>query len=158
MDNLQNDPTSNLIEHSKVESGHIMAFVYWGRIKNHNRDKSNLQVEDLYNKQRFDVTGESLINSSLSADQYKNTEKVTKTKAAEILSSSFHIPLTVCFDKQDGKERVIRGRLLSTEPLLGRSYVEDLDLEGDSKKRLRLVDHRTIKWLIVQNVKYIVSS
>jgi|SRR5882762_2475009 len=150
---------TNSSDSKKVEAGHIMAFVYWGRVKGHNFNKSSLQVQDLdNNNQPFEVMGESLINSSLSADQFSQESKTTKTKAAEILSSSFHVPLTVCFEKQDGKERILRGRLLSTEHLLGRSYCEDLDLEGDSKKRMRLVDHRTIKWLIVQNVKYTVNQ
>jgi hypothetical protein len=40
--------------------------------------------------------------------------------------------------------------------LLGRSHVEDLDItEGH---RLRLVDHRTIRWIIVNCVKYTVGK
>jgi hypothetical protein len=81
---------------------------------------------------------------------------VTMTRAAEILITSFNRPLTVRFVKKQGGERVLRGRLLRPEPLLGRSYVEDLDAKGDS--RIRLVDHRTIKCLIVDGVKYTVKG
>jgi len=39
---------------------------------------------------------------------------------------------------------------------LGRSMVEDLE-SSDKKNRMRQVDHRTIKWLIVDGVKYVVK-
>ena len=50
----------------------------------------------------------------------------------------------------------MRGRLITPEPLLGRSMVEDLDL-AVTEHRQRLVDHRTIKFLIIEGVKYIVK-
>ena len=40
--------------------------------------------------------------------------------------------------------------------LLGRSLCEDLDLP-EGRNRLREVDHRTIKYLIVDGVKYVVK-
>ena len=148
----------NFIDSKKINKQNIMAFVYWGQIKSTDRFGDSLEVVDLYNGQPFNVHGKSLIENALSADYYAEEVKVSKTKAAEFLSTSFHVPLTVSFEKQDGKERILRGRLMSTEPLLGRSYVEDLDIEGDSKKRLRLVDHRTIRWIIVQGTKYVVNQ
>jgi len=44
------------------------------------------------------------------------------------------------------------GRLSKTEGKLGRSLVVGLD-----GARFSQVDHRTIKWLILKNVKYIVA-
>jgi len=76
-------------------------------------------------------------------------------KAAEILVNAYHRPLTVCFVKNDGTERTLRGRLVKPEPLLGRSTVEDLDVTNGN--RLRLVDHRTIKWIVVDGTKYTVK-
>jgi hypothetical protein len=101
------------------------------------------------------VHGKELIESAFSADQYSAEEKVTKTRAAEILSTAYNRPFTVCFEKQDGKERVLRGRLVEPEPLLGRSHVEDLDVVEGHK--LRLVDHRTIRYIIVNGTKYTVG-
>lgn len=60
-----------------------------------------------------------------------------------------------------GEERTMRARLVSVEPKLGRSQVIDLDIDkqikGDWDSRQRQVDHRTIKSLIVNNVKYTVK-
>lgn len=60
-----------------------------------------------------------------------------------------------------GEDRTMRGRLISVEAKLGRSQVIDLDidkqLKGDWDIRQRQVDHRTIKSLIVNRVKYVVK-
>ena len=74
---------------------------------------------------------------------------------AELLINARNIPFTVCFEKQNGEERVLRGRLISHEALLGRSSVEDLDLPAGD--RTRLVDHRTLKFLILNGVKYVLK-
>ncbi|MGD1712750.1 hypothetical protein [Dapis sp. BLCC M172] len=52
-----------------------------------------------------------------------------------------------------GEERTLVGYLLQTEPKMGRSQVIDLEAEGEH--RTRLVDHRTINWLILKNIKYL---
>ena len=54
-----------------------------------------------------------------------------------------------------GEERTLIGYLASTEPKMGRSKVVDLEVEK-GKHNLRLVDHRTINWIIFKNIKYIV--
>ena len=139
----------------QVKTGDLMAFVYYGKVKTIAATGSNVIVFDVDNKREMAVQGTELIESSLSADQFQEEEKVSKTRAAEILVNSPNRPLTVCFDKQDGTERTMRGRLVQPEPLLGRSMVEDLDIDGNN--RLRQVDHRTIKWLIVDGMKYTVK-
>lgn len=115
-----------------------------------------LQVDCLDKDSDFWIKGAELVRECLSADQHVAEETVTMTRAAEILVSSYNTPFTVCFTKAEGEERVLRGRLVQPEPLLGRSQVEDLDIDR-SKHRIRQVDHRTIKWLIVGNVKYTVK-
>jgi hypothetical protein len=140
-----------------IEKDHIMAVIHYIKVKGH--APNEFWGEDL------DQPGKSmkvvgLLDRSFSADQYASEEKVNKTRAAEILIHSVNRPFSVCFDKSDGKERVLRGRLIKPEPLLGRSMVEDLDAkpeQGDLRGRVRQVDHRTIKWLIVENKKYIVK-
>lgn len=52
-----------------------------------------------------------------------------------------------------GEERTLIGYLVHTEPKLGRSQVVDLEVE-EGQHNLRLVDHRTINWMILKNVKY----
>ena len=55
-----------------------------------------------------------------------------------------------------GEERTLTGYLVHTEPKLGRSQVVDLEVPT-GQHNLRLVDHRTINWLILKNVRYIVN-
>ena len=60
-----------------------------------------------------------------------------------------------------GEERILRGYLVQVETGFGRSMVIDLEADKGTRPdydgRLRQVDHRTLKWLIYKNVKYIVK-
>jgi len=150
--NYEKEVHMNKLQIENIKKDHLMAFVYFVKVKSLTGE--SLVVENLDEKQEFVVTGKSLIENSFSADCYQSEAKESKTRVAEILIHSTNRPLSVCFVKEDGNERVLRGRLIRPEPLLGRSMVEDLDLK--ESHRIRQVDHRTIKWLIVDNVKYIV--
>ena len=160
------DRTINEVIPSKVKTNDLMAFVNYVKVKSVMAGGDELIVTDLdHNKRDIKIAGPALIRNSLSADQFATTEKVTKTEAAEILISLHNRPFTVCFlktDKSDTKadkvERVLRGRLIKHEALLGRSMVEDLDESVDSPKgRVRLVDHREIIYIIVEGIKYVVK-
>ena len=138
---------------SKVAVGNLIAFTYYTKVTRVDRNGDLLTVQDLDNsKGEIRIDGRNLVESALTADLYEETEKVSKTRAAELLVSSHNRPLTVCFDKADGTERVMRGRLIKPEPLLGRSMVEDLD--STDAHRMRQVDHRTIKFLVVDGMRY----
>jgi len=117
-----------------------------------NKAKQFVTVVDVDDKTEFDINGKTMIDTLKTGSIHGKPQKVTMTKAAEILSTSFNTPFTVCFTKQNGDERILRGRLLSTESLLGRSNVEDLDIAD--AHRMRQVDHRTIRWIIVGGEKY----
>lgn len=57
-----------------------------------------------------------------------------------------------------GTNRTLVGYLVRSENGFGRSLVVDLEAEkGEKKSNLRQVDHRTLNWLIVKNIKYIVK-
>jgi len=147
----------NKVDPPKVKAGDLMAFVYYGKVEKAGEGGLSVRIKSLDEAEgEFSIAGKALIASSFSADQFLEEEKVSKTRAAESLVTSFNRPLTVCFVRQAGGTRVLRGRLLQPEPLLGRSYVEDLDVSG--KERIRLVDHRTIRYLIVEGVKYVVKG
>jgi hypothetical protein len=151
----------------KVKAGDLMALVHFVRVREVASEGTSMRVHDLnFGAARGDinVNGRSLIENAFSADQYEEERRVSMTRAAEVLVASHNRPLTVCFIKQGskktgegaGEERVLRGRLVEANGLLGRSLCEDLDLpEGQS--RLREVDHRTIKYLIVDGVRYVVK-
>ena len=153
--NGTDDRIAHKVKTANVKTGDVMAFVYYVKVK---KVLSNtLDVDNLDgNLMNFEVRGSELIERGFSADQFEEEVKVSKTHAAEILVSSLNRPLTVAFEKADGTERILRGRLVTPEPLLGRSMCEDLDIT--SKDRLRLVDHRTIRWIVVEGVKYVVNT
>jgi hypothetical protein len=132
-----------------IKSDDLIAIIHYAKVKNAKPDTEEWFVEDV------DSPGKELVARALSADQVVEEVKVTKMQAAEVLIESHNKPFTVNFVKADGNERTLRGRLIRPEPLLGRSMVEDLD-EATSNK-LRQVDHRTINWLIVEGVKYVVK-
>lgn len=138
-------------------SGHkandVVAIVRYAKV--HKAVGESVELEDLDDKTKYSIRGKDLLNSLRSASLFNKQEKITLTKAAELVSSSFNTPMTVCFTKQDGTDRTMVCRLLSTEPLLGRSHVDDLEITDGH--RLRQVDHRTIKWAIINGVKYVVK-
>jgi hypothetical protein len=152
---------TNKTEPAKVQAGHLMAIIYYVTVENTAYNGERLTVKDVVGDTgKIDINGKSLIETALSADQFQETVKVNRTQLAQLLIESHNRPFTVVFDKQESKdgkdkERKLRGRLISHEALLGRSLVEDLDIDAkDPKGRTRLVDHRTLKSLIVDGVKY----
>lgn len=136
--------------------GELANLTYWVKVVSV-ESPEKLLVEDLNSGNKFFVQGKELVESMASADNFVKTEKLTKTAMAEKLISLYGRPFTVNFDEQSGKNRTLRGRLLNPEPLLGRSYVEDLDIPL-GQHRLRQVDHRTINWLICEGTKFVVKS
>jgi hypothetical protein len=143
---------------TKVKQGDIMALVTYVKVDATLNNGTFLKVSNVDQEasaKTFEIHGKDIIEGSFSADQFEEEVKVTKTKLAEILVSSHNRPFTVDYDKDDGTPRTLRGRLIHPEPLLGRSKVEDFDIKDSN--RVRLVDHRTIRSLIVNGVKYTVK-
>jgi len=150
---MQSDRKTNKTNPAHVKQNDLMAIITYVKVKSIQPNHQNMTVVDLDNNSvEIGVSGIDLIKNALSADRFVEEVEVGKLEAAELLISSHNRPLTVCFDKQDGTERILRGRLISHEALLGRSMVEDLDIKTGHK--LRQVDHRTMKYLIVDGVKY----
>ena len=146
---------------SKFKVGDVIAMTHYARITNIDVDPKDKQdritVDDLERAgTAFHVKGDDLFNSLQSAAFYSKTEKVSQTEIAEKLSQAYGKPFTVTFLKADKKERVLVGKLISHEPLMGRSHVHDFEVTSGTP--LRLVDHRTIKSLIIDGVKYEVKS
>lgn len=148
-DGAKPGPYAGTLNH---QAGDVIAHISWAKVNRTSPMGSVLYLHDLHGDFEFEIHGTALISQVQSADRYHTEEKVNKTKAAEILVSSYNTPFTVVFDKDDGTERKLRGRLIHPEPLLGRSMVHDFDADGP-----RLVDHRTIKSLTVNGVKYTVK-
>lgn len=151
---------------SEVEAGDLMAVVSFVKVvKNETIGHGfsrNISVTNLDNEMEFQVVGDLLIEDMLSADRFVEEREVSRTNLVEILMRSYNKPITVYFIKKDGSERKIRGRLVKTEPLFGRSVVEDLDKEMSPEdnpnelfnSRTCQADHRTIFALVADGVLY----
>jgi hypothetical protein len=115
-------------------------------------DGKKLRAVDLHDGNVFEIDGLDIQEGCTSADQFAETEKVTQTELIKLFTSSFGKPFTVVFDSKKTKNRMLRGRLLSTDNVWARSTVEDLDKPDGN--RIRLVDHRTLKSMIVDGKRY----
>lgn len=150
--------TEKIINPADLKKDDLLCFHEWVKVEGLiKRDGTQVKVRNLDSGQEYQILGKELVEVALSGDQFTKTEKVSQTRAAEILLASKNMPFTVRFEKQDGTERTLRGRLVSAEPLLGRSRVEDLDLP-QGKDRMRLVDHRTLISITVGGVCYEVKK
>lgn len=132
--------------------GDLVAIVRYCNVVN--SSNGTIDVEDVDDGVKLRVTGNDVIQNLKSASDFTKQEKKPLMELAAIVSTSLNTPITVCFDKLDGTERVLVGRITKSEPILGRSYAEDLMLPK-TEHRLRQIDHRTIKYAIVNGVKYV---
>lgn len=151
--------TTHKTDHTKVKVGDIMAVLHFVRVDKVLKGGKEIGVKPVLSgslTDEFYIKGEQLVEDCLSADYYKEEQTVTMTKAAELLVGSVNCPFSVCFEKQDGEERILRGLLVRPEPLLGRSLCRDLE-KKEEKDQFRLVDHRSLLWIVVQGVKYTVG-
>lgn len=111
---------------------------------------------DLYTGNRYTIFGPTHANLS-SADVFSRIENTNKTELAKKLLEAGDTVFTVEFVKQGGEPRILRGRLVKEDPLMGRAMVEDLDIPNGILSNIRQVDLRTLKSLIIGNVKYVVK-
>lgn len=145
------------IDEEKIKVGDLLTFVNYAKVSSVNKDSNGevtVAAVDVDTDVVLTLKGKDLLENSLSAQQFKETKKVNKSEIAEIISSSYSKPFTVSYEKIDGSNRVLTGRLIAPEHLMGRSYVEDLSIPAN-QNRVRQVDHRTIEYLIVDNIKYV---
>jgi hypothetical protein len=78
---------------------------------------------------------------------------MTRTELAHKIAESNGKPFRVKFKKADGKTRILFGRLLSLDTLMGRAYVHDFE-EGNVKDGIRQLDFRTLEEVVIEDVKY----
>lgn len=149
--------TTNAIN---VHTKDIVARVVYGHVKdialNSVLREDVMICDDLDGGPEFKVVSRELIETFTSGTHYDSVEEKTKTQLAEILVNAGWMPFTVKFEKVDGTLRTLTGILVKPEPLLGRSLVRDLREENFDD--LRLVDHRTIQWITVDSVRYVLKG
>lgn len=120
------------------------------------KDTDSIKVKDNFGRE-FTVKGPKLIEETMSsASQFGKEEKISRTKAAEILTSAGDTVFTADFVKQDGSDRTLVGRLVENENLMGRSNV--IDLQETAAHKMKQVDHRTLKSVILKGTKYTVKK
>lgn len=91
-----------LIEPKKVQEGHYMQVVHFVKVKR--SYSSSIVVEDIDTGMPFEVRGADLVKRCLSADQWAEEIKLSRTEVVNIFQTCYNVPFTVCFDKQADKK------------------------------------------------------
>ena len=86
-------------------------------------------------------------------DQVKASKKGVADWAKKTLHTLMSNPIPKIVE---GEDRVLRGYKIQFESRDGKYQCIDMDIE-DSENNVRLVNINTIKWLIIDNIKYIVQ-
>ena len=86
-------------------------------------------------------------------DQVKTSKKGVADWAKKTLHALMSNPISKIVE---GEDRVLRGYKIQFESRDGKYQCIDMDIE-DSENNVRLVNINTIKWLIIDNIKYIVQ-
>jgi hypothetical protein len=134
---------------NEIKSGEYLSTTMYLKVVN--KTKDGVIVKNTQG-QEFEVRGTNLLETTFkSAAQFVDTKKVTRTDLADILVNLGDQVFQVNFDKQDGTNRTLVGYKVSTENLMGRVNAIDLEVTGYAQRQ---IDLRTIKSLIVNNVKY----
>lgn len=143
--------TAKKLDFNSLKKGNKLSMTYYLNVNKVNSDGS-IDVTD-QNGNPFTVRGKNLIENTMnSANQFTDIQKITRTEMVEKLENVRDSVFTVNFDKQTGENRTLTGYLISTEPKMGRSQVIDLEIVTGHAERL--VDHRTLNWLISKGIKY----
>jgi hypothetical protein len=161
-------PKTHKVAFKDIKVGDLMAVTLYVKVTGKGKNAVGLDAVQVANADAgpatLELAGAELIEAASSANQFQEEVLVSKTKAAEILADlqarHDRRPFQVAFVKKDGSDRVLNGRMIpSIESPLGYSSVEDLDLPvidaatGKSNHRVRQVDHRTIKYVVINGVK-----
>ena len=90
---------------------------------------------------------------SNSIDAIKNSKKGVANAAKNLVTELVNSPV---LPYEEGEDRVLRGYKIQFESRDGKYQCIDMDIE-DPENNVRLVNINTIKWLIIDNTKYIVQ-
>lgn len=90
---------------------------------------------------------------SADIDRVKANKKGVAERAKQLITEFIKEPI---LPYEEGEDRVLRGYKIQFESRDGKYQCIDMDIE-DSENNVRLVNINTIKWLIIDNTKYIVQ-
>lgn len=135
------------MQSKNFEVGDIIYSVSYAKVLCAN--KENYIVRDVYSQLEYKLQGAELINTHESAIRYDAVERITLSNLVKsFLASATGEVFAVGFIKADGTLRVLRGAYLAEEPLFGRTKVIDFD----NNNEIRLVDHRTLQFLVSNGI------
>ena len=90
---------------------------------------------------------------STDIDKVKANKKGVAEKAKQLITELIREPI---LPYEEGEDRVLRGYKIQFGSRDGKYQCIDMDIK-DSENNVRLVNINTIKWLIIDNTKYIVQ-
>lgn len=90
---------------------------------------------------------------SADIDKVKANKKGVAERAKKLITELIREPI---LPYEEGEDRVLRGYKIQFESRDGKYQCVDMDIE-DPENNVRLVNINTIKWLIIDNIKYIVQ-
>lgn len=126
-----------------IHSGQVFTVCF----KKQNKPKSKKKLQEEIN---------TIIEQfSNSIDSIKNSKKGVANAAKNLVTELVENPI---LPYEEGEERVLRGYKIQFESRDGRYDCVDMDIaRTDKESGIRPVNILTIKWLIYNNVKYIVE-
>lgn len=123
---------------------------------------SSQQFEETKEMCRSDMV-ELLMNAKDTVFTAKFRKQLTGKRLREVLDEEDYCSSTpskkgrvLTKALKNGESRELVGYLKESEPFMGRSSVIDLNIPHD-QYRTRLIDHRTLEELIMNNVKYVLK-
>lgn len=144
-----------MLNFNSLKEKEMISFTQYLKVVKINKKEESITVEDR-NGNPIHIGGKDLIESMYSNSQYNETQKVGKHELAGVLQTAGDKIFTICFTKSDKTERILTGHFLGIEPNLGRTKVLDLNIDPkDPTKGIRLVDNREIKWVVIDDTRYI---
>ena len=90
---------------------------------------------------------------SADIDKVKANKKGVAERAKKLITELIREPI---LPYEEGEDRVLRGYKIQFESRDGKYQCIDMDIENP-ENNVRLVNINTIKWLIIDNIKYIVQ-
>lgn len=138
----------------EIKTGEVLSSTMYLTVLS--KDKDSIKVKDSFGRE-FVVKGVDLIEQTMnSASQYSKESTVTRTELANVLIAAGDTVFETKFEKQDGTDRILVGRLVDTENTMGRSNAVDLKIATGHNQRQ--IDHRTLEYVILKNTKYTVKK
>lgn len=172
-------PPQGVLDASKLKAGDVLSRISYMRVIGMDGDSVEVENESGF---RWSIARSILEAEAVSSSQYTKTLVVPRTELARVLEQDvrdtvFSVAFTKLPDLSEqektladadlstpakrrkfakilgvGKERVLHGHIDDPGHELGRMPVIDLEVTSGSKERL--VDLRTLKWLVFGGVKY----